>query len=71
MTPKKPYDQRFIHGHAKKLAKNRFTRKKYVFAGWAKSAERAAAGEVDYKNKAIVKNLTTKGKTIRLYAVWQ
>ena len=39
-----------------------------VFAGWAKSK----TGSVVYKNKASVKNLTSKdGKTVTLYAVWK
>jgi uncharacterized repeat protein (TIGR02543 family) len=63
--------QSFVYGKAKKLAPNKFRRNGYAFRGWAKSATRAKTGKVDYKNKAIVKNLTIKGKTVKLYAVWK
>ena len=60
----------FTCGKAKKLSKNRFSREGYVFAGWAKSKAKAKAGKVAYKNRQKVRNLTTAGKTVRLYAVW-
>ena len=50
-----------------KLTKNAYTRKGYIFAGWATSAN----GAVKYKNRASVKNLTsTNGATVVLYAKW-
>ncbi len=58
--------QKMIYGKASKLSKNTFTRSNYVFLGWAKSK----SGTVVYKNKQSVKNLTKRGKTIKLYAKW-
>lgn len=50
-----------------KLTKSKFTRKGYVFAGWATSPN----GKVVYKNQSSVKNLTAaNNKTINLYAKW-
>lgn len=50
-----------------KLTKVGFTRKGYLFSGWAKTKN----GKVVYKNTASVKNLTaTNGKTVTLYAKW-
>ncbi len=60
----------FTYGKAKKLSKNKFSRKGYVFAGWAKSKAKAKAGKVAYANRQKVKNLTTTGKTAKLYAIW-
>ncbi len=62
---------KMTYGKAKKLTANKFTRKGYVFKGWAKSKALAKKGKVAYKNKKSVKNLTTTGKTIKLYAVWK
>ena len=59
------------YGKAKKLTANKFTRSGYKFAGWAKSKADAKAGKTTYKNKKKVKNLTTTGKTVKLYAVWK
>ncbi len=59
------------YGKAKKLSANKFTRKGYVFKGWAKSKALAKTGKVAYKNKKSVKKLTTTGKTGKLYAVWK
>ncbi len=58
--------QKMTYGKAAKLQKNAFTRKGYVFLGWAKSAK----GAVAYKNTASVKNLMADGGTVKLYAVW-
>ena len=56
------------YGKLVKLTANAFKKSRYKFAGWAKTKK----GRVVYKNKAKVKNLTTKsGKTITLYAVWK
>ena len=38
-----------------------------MFMGWATSAN----GEVVYKDKASIKNLSNTATTITLYAVWQ
>ncbi|SHK65075.1 leucine-rich repeat protein [Hespellia stercorisuis] len=49
------------------LRSNTFSRTGYTFAGWAKTA----SGSVAYKNKASVKNLSSKnGAVITLYAQW-
>ena len=63
--------EKMTYGKAKKLPANKFTRKGYVFKGWAKSKALAKKGKVAYKNKKSVKNLTTTGKTVKLYAVWK
>lgn len=63
--------QTFKYGTAANLYANKFTRKGYVFAGWATSAANAKAGKVKYKNKQAVKNLLPNGKTVKLYAVWK
>ena len=63
--------QTMTYGKAKKLSANKFTRSGYKFAGWAKSKALAKKGKVAYKNKKSVKNLTTTGKTVKLYAVWK
>ena len=66
-----PSAQTMTYGKAKKLSKNKFTRKGYVFKGWAKSKKLAKKGKVAYKNGKKVKNLVTNGKTVKLYAVWK
>ena len=58
--------QGMTYGKAKKLRKNAFARSGYVFAGWAERK----GGPVAYKDAASVKNLTTKGGKVVLYAVW-
>lgn len=63
--------QTMIYGKAAKLAANKFTRKGFVFKGWAKSAALAKKGKVNYKNKQSVKDLVKDGKTVKLYAVWK
>ena len=56
------------YGKSIRLTANAFKRSKYKFTGWAKKK----GGKVAYKNKAKVKNLTSKnGKTVTLYAVWK
>ena len=64
-------EETFTYGKKKKLSKNKFKRKGYVFKGWAKSKALAKKGKVAYKNKQAVKNLVTNGKTVKLYAVWK
>ena len=63
--------QSFKYGQKKKLLKNKFKRDGYVFVGWAKSKAKAKKGKVTFKNRQKVKNLTTAGKTVKLYAVWK
>ncbi len=63
--------QKFAYGKAKRLAKNKFKRKGYVFQGWAKSKALAKKGKVAFKNRKKVKNLVANGKTVKLYAVWR
>lgn len=60
------------YGKSKILTANKFTRNGYKFAGWALSKSNAAKGKVLYRNKAKIKNLTTKNvKRVILYAVWK
>lgn len=51
------------------LTKNSFKRKGYTFAGW--NTKKDGSGK-SYKNKAEIKNLTSKsGGTVTLYAQWK
>ncbi|MBP5787630.1 MAG: leucine-rich repeat protein, partial [Kiritimatiellae bacterium] len=59
--------QRMAYGKSAKLRKNAFTRRGWLFLGWAT----AKNGEVAYKDAASVKNLRTDGKTTTLHAVWE
>lgn len=59
--------QTVICGAKTRLAKNVFKREGFVFAGWATTK----GGPVVYKNKANVKDLAKKGKSVTLYAVWK
>ena len=59
--------QQFIYDQSAALRENSFTRENFEFLGWSTSA----AGEVDYKDAAIVKNLSSTGKDVYLYAVWK
>jgi len=49
------------------LEANSYTKQGYNFAGWSTSP----TGEVIYANREDVKNLTSGGKKIVLYAVWK
>ncbi|MFR5876269.1 MAG: S8 family serine peptidase [Eubacterium sp.] len=60
-------DQTIAVGSSTALRANAFKRTGYTFTGWAKSKN----GKVVYKNKESVKNLTSKNKTITLYAKWK
>ena len=56
---------------AKALTSNSFTKTGYTFVGWATSAARANAMNIDYTNGQSVQNLTsTHNGTFNLYAVW-
>ncbi len=56
---------------AKALTSNSFSKSGYTFVGWATSAARANAMNIDYTNGQSVQNLTsTNGGTFNLYAVW-
>ena len=59
--------QTFKVDETKALNSNAFTRTGYIFQGWATSA----SGSVAYADRASVKNITTVGKSITLYAVWK
>lgn len=62
----------FSYGKAKRLMACKFAAPKgYKFAGWATSVAKAKSGVVKFKNKQAVKNLTPKGGTVKLYAVWK
>lgn len=65
-------DEAFTYGAAAKaLTSNAFTKTGYHFGGWATSAARANAGNVDYTDGQSVSNLTTANSGIfNLYAVW-
>ena len=63
--------QTFTYGQAQKLASNKFTRKGYVFGGWAIRDPLATVPKVAYRNGQAVKNLSTDGRTVKLYAVWK
>ena len=63
--------EKMAYGTVKKLAACKFKRTDYAFMGWATSKARAKKGVVDYANKQKVKNLTPKGGTVTLYAVWK
>ena len=54
-------------GAETKLSSNKFTRKDYHFLGWATTKD----GKVKYKNAQRITDITSKGKTIKLYAVWE
>ncbi len=58
--------QAMTYNKAAYLKKNAFKRTGYTFKGWAKSP----TGSVVYTNGKAVKNLTTNGGTVKLYAVW-
>ena len=62
--------QKMTYGKSANLSANKFTKKGYVFKGWAKTKALASKGKVAYKNKKAVKNLVTNGSTVKLYAVW-
>lgn len=49
------------------LTANSFTKTNYKFLGWSTSS----TGEVVYKDKASIENLSNTATTITLYAVWQ
>ena len=56
---------------SKALTSNSFTKSGYTFVGWATSAARANAMNIDYTNGQSVQNLTSmNGGTFNLYAVW-
>ena len=63
--------QTFAYGKAQKLYANKFTRKGYVFAGWAIRDPLATIPKIAYKNGQAVKNLSADGRTVKLYAVWK
>jgi uncharacterized repeat protein (TIGR02543 family) len=63
--------QKFTYGKAQKLASNKFTRKGYVFGGWAIRDPLATVPKVAYRNGQAVKNLSIDGRTVKLYAVWK
>lgn len=62
--------QTMAYGKAAALTKNAFTRKGYVFMGWAAGAANAKKRIVAFKNGQSVKNLRADGLTLNLYALW-
>ena len=63
--------QTFKYGQTQKLASNKFTRKGYVFGGWAIRDPLATIPKVAYRDGQAVKNLSPDGRTVKLYAVWK
>ena len=60
--------QDFVYDVAQNLYENLFTRYGYIFQGWSTSPN----GNIQYKNKESVKNLTTvKNGVVTLYAQWK
>lgn len=58
-----------VYGKSYKISANGFKRKGYTFKGW--NTKKNGKGKT-YKNKAVIKNLTTKaGRKITLYAQWK
>ena len=60
--------QTCVIGTKAKLSANQYKRSGYQFTGW--STKKNGKGKI-YKNKASVKNMAKKGKTIKLYAQWK
>jgi uncharacterized repeat protein (TIGR02543 family) len=56
----------FVVGVWLNLPSNTFTREGYMFTGWAVSAD----GDVEYADKAAIKDLAASGETVTLYAKW-
>ena len=63
--------QVFTYGKPQKLVGNRFTRKGYVFGGWAIRDPLATVPKIAYRNGQAVANLSRDGRTVKLYAVWK
>ena len=60
--------QTFTCGVSQNLSKNAFTKANSVFAGWSTSS---GSSTVRYSDMESVKDLTSSGGTITLYAVWE
>ncbi len=60
-------DEGFRFGTAKRLRANEFVRKGFTFEGWSRTRDGAAK----YADRQAVKNLTLRGGTVVLYAVWR
>ena len=48
-----------------------WARKGFTFKGWATSKANADAGKVWKTDGAVVKDATTEGKTLSIYAIWE
>ena len=65
-------DEVFTYDESKALPANGFSRVGYTFAGWNRSADGTADNGSNYRDKAVVKNLTLiPGGTATLYAQWK
>ncbi len=65
-------DEVFTYDESKALPANGFSRVGYTFAGWNRSADGTADNGSNYRDKAVVKNLTLiHGGTATLYAQWK
>ena len=61
-------NQLFTYGTAQALTANTFTRRNYIFQGWAMSA----SGEKVYSDQQLVSNLVSSSSSVvNLYALWQ
>ena len=63
--------QKFTYGEKQRLARNQFERNGYAFVGWAIRDHLATMGKVAYADGQTVKNLSTTGGPVTLYAVWR
>ena len=59
--------QPFAYGTAQALSKNAFERPDHTFVGWATTR----TGPVAYRDGQSVRNLTSRGGTVPLFAVWK
>ncbi len=67
---KKMAAQKMTYDKTAKLRKNVFRCSGSVFIGWATSKANAQKGKIAFRNAQSVMNLTNKGGTVKLYAVW-
>ena len=65
-------DEVFTYDEIKALPANGFSRVGYTFSGWNRGADGTADNGSNYRDKAVVKNLTLiPGGTATLYAQWK
>ena len=59
--------QPFTYGKSQALSPNAFVRPDHTFVGWSKTR----TGNVAYRDGQSVRNLSTRGETVPLFAVWK